>query len=150
MSIDNYIHLSEAFSGEVKARVFYLVRSWTRYCAHNVLLQKDFLECFATLSVSTFTALMALVRLRVWSNSGINNISLACTILLLIYLLTANGLTPGGSSTVRIYTQTIHRTTQLITHRTTKLIYKCFINDQWRHSVPWPKTEIFIISAAYF
>jgi len=29
----------------------------------------------------------------------------------MIYLLTANGLTPGGSSTVHIYTQTIHRTT---------------------------------------
>ena len=28
-------------------------------------------------------------------------------------LLTAVGLTPGGSSTVHIYTQTIHRTTQL-------------------------------------
>jgi len=28
------------------------------------------------------------------------------------YLLTAIVLTPGGSSTVRIYTQTIHRTTQ--------------------------------------
>jgi len=27
-----------------------------------------------------------------------------------IYLLTAIGLTPGGSSTVHIYTQTIHRT----------------------------------------
>jgi len=32
----------------------------------------------------------------------------------LIYLLTAIGLTPGGSSTVHIYTQTIHRITQLI------------------------------------
>jgi hypothetical protein len=31
-----------------------------------------------------------------------------------IYLLTAIVLTPGGSSTVRIYTQTAHRTTQLI------------------------------------
>jgi len=31
----------------------------------------------------------------------------------LIYLLTAIGLTPGGSSTVHVYTQTIHRTTQL-------------------------------------
>jgi uncharacterized integral membrane protein len=30
-------------------------------------------------------------------------------------LLTAFGLTPGGSSTVHIYTQTIHRTTQLTT-----------------------------------
>jgi len=27
-------------------------------------------------------------------------------------LLTAIGLTPGGSSTVHIYTQTVHRTTQ--------------------------------------
>jgi uncharacterized integral membrane protein len=33
----------------------------------------------------------------------------------MIDLLTAVGLTPGGSSTVHIYTQTIHRTTQLIT-----------------------------------
>jgi len=31
----------------------------------------------------------------------------------LIYLLTAIGLTPCGSSTVHIYTQTVHRTTQL-------------------------------------
>jgi len=29
-----------------------------------------------------------------------------------VYLLTAVVLTPGGSSTVHIYTQTIHRTTQ--------------------------------------
>jgi len=33
----------------------------------------------------------------------------------IIYLLTAIGLTPGDSSTVHIYTQTIHRTTQLTT-----------------------------------
>ena len=32
-----------------------------------------------------------------------------------LYLLTPIGLTPGGSSTVHIYTQTIHRTTQLTT-----------------------------------
>jgi len=30
----------------------------------------------------------------------------------MIYLLTAIGLTPGGSSTVHIYTRTVHRTTQ--------------------------------------
>jgi len=30
----------------------------------------------------------------------------------MIHLLTAIGLSPGGSSTVHIYTQTIHRTTQ--------------------------------------
>jgi hypothetical protein len=33
-------------------------------------------------------------------------------ILILIYLLTAIGLSPGGSSTVHIYSKTIHRTTQ--------------------------------------
>jgi uncharacterized integral membrane protein len=32
--------------------------------------------------------------------------------LIYIYLLTAIGLSPGGSSTVHIYTQTIHRTIQ--------------------------------------
>jgi hypothetical protein len=36
-------------------------------------------------------------------------------ILISIYLLTTIGLTAGGSSTVHIYTQTIHRTTQLTT-----------------------------------
>ena len=36
-------------------------------------------------------------------------------ILVLIHLLTAIGLTPDGSSTVHIYTQTIYRTTQLTT-----------------------------------
>jgi hypothetical protein len=34
---------------------------------------------------------------------------------ILVYLLTAVGLTPGGSNTVYIYTKTIHRTTQLTT-----------------------------------
>ena len=35
--------------------------------------------------------------------------------LILIYLLTAIGLTHSGSIIARIYTQTIHRTTQLMT-----------------------------------
>ena len=34
-------------------------------------------------------------------------------ILILMYLLTTIGLTPGGSHTAHIYTQTIHGTTQL-------------------------------------
>jgi uncharacterized integral membrane protein len=33
----------------------------------------------------------------------------------MIYLLTAIVLTPGGSSTVHIYRQTVHTTTQLTT-----------------------------------
>jgi hypothetical protein len=37
------------------------------------------------------------------------------------YLSTAIGLTPSGSSTVLIYTQTTHRTTQ-ITNKTTQII----------------------------
>jgi len=33
-------------------------------------------------------------------------------VVILIYLLTAIWLSPGGSSTVHIYTQTVHRMTQ--------------------------------------
>jgi len=33
----------------------------------------------------------------------------------MMYLLTAIGLTPGGSSAAHIYTQTVHRTRQLTT-----------------------------------
>ena len=36
--------------------------------------------------------------------------------LILIYLLTAIGFSPAGSSTVHIYTQTIHITTQIKTN----------------------------------
>jgi uncharacterized integral membrane protein len=44
----------------------------------------------------------------------------------MIYLLTAIGLTPGGSSTVHIYTQTVHKTIQLTQtiHKTTQLIWE--------------------------
>jgi len=35
--------------------------------------------------------------------------------MMMLYMLIAIGLTPGGSSTVHIYTQTTHRTTQLTT-----------------------------------
>jgi len=41
----------------------------------------------------------------------------------MIYLLSAIGLTPGGSSTVHIYTQTIRRTTQ-----STQTIHRKTIN----------------------
>ena len=41
----------------------------------------------------------------------------------MIYLLTAVGLTPGGSSTVHIYTQTIQRKIQL---------------TNWEECRPWP------------
>jgi len=50
--------------------------------------------------------------------SGNNNVTEAHLVfyicvfdMMMIHLLTAIGLTPGGSSIVHIYTQTIHRTT---------------------------------------
>jgi hypothetical protein len=51
----------------------------------------------------------------------------------MIYLLTAVGLTPGGSSAVYIYTQTIHRTTQSTqtVHRTTQ------VTTNWEECGPW-------------
>ena len=62
---------------------------------------------------------------------------------ILIYLLTANGLKPGGSSTVHIYTQTIHRTTQLTQtiHITTQLTQTIHITTQltnWDECGPCP------------
>jgi len=51
----------------------------------------------------------------------------------MIYLSTAMGLTPGGSSTVHIYTQTIHRTIRLTQtiQRTTQL-------TNWNECGPCP------------
>jgi hypothetical protein len=51
----------------------------------------------------------------------------------MIYLLTAIGLPPGGSSTVHIYTQTIHRTTQKKIQRTTQKFWKSAVRvPSWR------------------
>ena len=51
---------------------------------------------------------------------------------MMIYLLTAIGLTPGGSSTVHIYTQTIHRTTQ-----STKTMHRIQLTN-WKEWGAWP------------
>ena len=48
------------------------------------------------------------------SFSDTNRNSRLKSMLILTYLLTAIGLTPFGSNTVHIYTQTIHRTTVLV------------------------------------
>ena len=45
---------------------------------------------------------------------GANPIAVKILIIIIIYLLTLIWLTPGGSSTVHIYTKTMQRTTQLI------------------------------------
>jgi len=51
----------------------------------------------------------------------------------MIYLLTAIGLKPGGSSTVHIYTQTIHRTTQ-----STQTIHRKTQLTNWEECGPCP------------
>ena len=56
-------------------------------------------------------------------------------VLILIYLLTAIGLTPGGNSTVNIYTQTIHRITQLTTLTKQFTTLKNTINNFKRHNL---------------
>jgi len=63
--------------------------------------------------------------------------------MILIYLLTAVGLTPGGSSTVHIYTQTIHRTTQnkKYIHRTTQL-------NNWEECGPCPAFASYALAFA--
>jgi len=61
----------------------------------------------------------------------------------MIDLLTAIGLTPGGSSTVHIYTRTIHRTTQSTQtiHRTTQstqTIHRTTQLTNWEECGPYP------------
>jgi hypothetical protein len=75
-----------------------------------------FIVCFVTFPV-LFVCICVLNnchRVATQLQLNIKYIIYQC-ILILIYLLTAVGLTPGGSCSVHIYTQTIHRTTQLTT-----------------------------------
>jgi len=56
----------------------------------------------------------------------------------MIYLLTAIGLSPDGSSTVHIYTQTIHRTTQITTEQhKLQLIWKIADRGPSLRVLPW-------------
>jgi len=52
---------------------------------------------------------------------------------MMLYLFTAIGLTPSGSSTVNIYTQTIHRTT-----RSTQTIHRTTQLTNWEECGPCP------------
>ena len=68
-------------------------------------------------------------------------------ILILTYLLTAIGFTPSGSSTVHIYTQTIHRTTQLTTDNAinkdkTIKIFCLFIEPHDEDQCLWLKCRV--------
>ena len=59
----------------------------------------------------------------------------------MMYLLTAVGLTPGGSSTVHIYTQTVHRTTQnkqyIEQHNETECTNGTYITIRMRNLQNW-------------
>ena len=67
-----------------------------------------------------------------------------------MYLLTAIGLMPLGSSTVHIYTQAIHRTTQLtgkIACRATSLrVIPWHLSYNWGKSTEKPDMTLGIIS----
>jgi hypothetical protein len=56
----------------------------------------------------------------------------------MIYLLTAIGLSPGGSSIVHIYTQTVHRTTQITTEQQKQqLMWKSASRAPSLRVLPW-------------
>jgi len=56
----------------------------------------------------------------------------------MIYLLTAFGLSPGGNSTLHIYTQTIYRTTQITREQHRKqIIWKSAGRAQSLRVLPW-------------
>jgi hypothetical protein len=60
-----------------------------------------------------------------------------------MYLLTAVGLTPGGSSTVHIYTQSVHRTTQW-----TQTILRTTQMTAWEECRPCPVFASFTLAFA--
>ena len=59
--------------------------------------------------------------------------------IILIYLLTTTELTPGGSSTVHIYTQTILRTTQLTT----------LVGSSVKYLVTWANRRLVLVHLWY-
>ena len=120
--------------------VFQFLISWVCIFYYPDILMKIFpLFKFAPLKlfscVRSYLLILKISRSTVWS--------LHLSLYLwydMIYLLTANGLSPGGRSTVHIYTQTIHRTIrnkQYIEQKQT--IYRA--NKQYiEHLVPY-KTD---------
>ena len=94
-------------------------------------------------------------RHAVCMSSGNNNVTYAhfmfciCVfdmmMMMMIYLLTAIGFTPGGSSTrkVHIYTQIIHRTTQL-----TQTIHRTSQITNWEECGPCPVFVRYILALA--
>ena len=66
-----------------------------------------------------------------------NVVNIYLGLILLIYLLTAIGLSPGGRNTVHIYTQTIHRTIQNKQYIEQHNNWKSAGRAQSWHVLPW-------------
>ena len=62
---------------------------------------------------------------------------------ILVYLLTAIGLTPSDSRTIYIYIQTIHRTTQV-----TQTIYRTTQLTNWEECGPCPVFKSYTLAFA--
>jgi hypothetical protein len=110
----------------------------------NMLLKMDNVTNKFNLSNRTFIITISL-RCYVGSHTK-HNENTACWHVIILYdrcdvtyLLTAIGLTPGSSSTVHIYTQTVHKTIQLTTHRTTQL------TTNWEECGPCPVFASYIL-----
>ena len=93
---------------------YYLSRTSDQPLAHLASCSVDVVDpspALKELMHEAYHLSLFLLRLRM---SAVVTV-LPLNVLILIYLLTAIGLTPGGCSRVHIYTQTIHWTTQLTT-----------------------------------
>ena len=106
-------HVSKVYSVE---SVFYLqfvlhvmlFRTWNMFCTFTIVLSEVRVQCpiWLCFSVLWFRAFLV-------GCSGVVWVILRWMHLFdMVYLLNEIGLSPRGSSTVNIYTQTVHRTTQ--------------------------------------
>jgi len=82
------------------------------------LFWSDCLKALNPITVSVYIFLTFVIVLYYVTNPiktcPFIEVSVTCgQITILLYLLTAIELTPGGNSTIHIYSQTMHRTTQL-------------------------------------
>jgi hypothetical protein len=104
-------------------------------CPQRFMMYLTTAKDFKDLILMMFYNMQMLLQ-RVISNHILTNGLLEkCFHIILIYLLTAIGLSPGGSSTVYIYTTTIHNTiyTTTIHNTTNKFGWKAF----WDSGPEW-------------
>jgi hypothetical protein len=89
----------------------YATVSFIKEKSVNIIISDDDIKDAST-SLGNFYRVERVAQGTDWMTSHHDSLYLYPAGNDMIYLLTAIGLTPGGSSTVHIYSQTIHRTTQ--------------------------------------